>query len=75
LTKQEGAIAPLFVRAPEAAQLLGISKRLFYRLAQEPTFPRPVRLTDGGHARWRPADLEAWAMARLDPPKGPEVLD
>lgn len=67
---------PFFVQAAEAAQLLGISRRRLYDLLKnDPTFPRPVRLTEGGFPRWRPKDLEAWAMGRQEQPKGPREVE
>ena len=42
----------------EAAAIIGISKRHWYRLVSEGTAPAPVRL--GRCVRWRQTDLDEW---------------
>jgi prophage regulatory protein len=42
----------------EAAAIIGISKRHWYRLVSEGAAPAPVRL--GRCVRWRQADLDEW---------------
>jgi len=50
--------------------LLGYSGRhVAERIACKPDFPRPVRL-DGGHPRWKAAEVLAWAETKRDSSQG-----
>ena len=42
----------------EVAEMLGLSERTVYRLADSGTMPRPVKL--GAAVRWRRSELEEW---------------
>jgi predicted DNA-binding transcriptional regulator AlpA len=55
------AVAPLLVRAPEAARLCGVSRATWHRLAAAGRTPAPVRL--GGAVLWRVDELRAWTEA------------
>lgn len=59
---------PLLLTATGAAAYLGFGLTKFYGLADEPGFPRPVKVpgrSPGKVAkRYRRSDLEAWAAAR-----------
>ena len=52
---------PLLLKPGEAAQLLGISRSVFYRLHSSGRLPLPVRL--GRSTRWRSRELTAWVDA------------
>jgi excisionase family DNA binding protein len=54
-------VQPLLVGAAEAARLLGISERHFYKLHSSGRVPKPVRF--GRAVRWQVAELHAWLGA------------
>ena len=51
------------VRPREAAALLSISRKHLYALADQPTFPKRIHVSDRVVA-WRVADIEAWIDTR-----------
>ena len=51
------------VRPKEAAAMLGISRKHLYALADQPTFPKRIHVSDRVVA-WRVADIEAWIDTR-----------
>lgn len=51
----------LLVTAAQAARMLGISERHFYKLHSSGRVPRPIRL--GRTVRWRAAEFEQWLEA------------
>ena len=51
------------VRPREAAAMLGISRKHLYALADQPTFPKRIQVSDRVVA-WRVADIEAWIDTR-----------
>ena len=51
------------LRADQAAEYLGISTAGFYRLKDEPDFPRGLRLTPGVVV-WRRSELDEWLAGR-----------
>ena len=53
----------LLVTAPEAAELLGVSRAHLYRMQRAGRFPAPVRL--GGSVRWRVDELREWVEAGM----------
>ena len=53
--------APLLLAAAEAAKLLSISERHFYKLHSSGRVPRPIRL--GRAVRWRADELREWLAA------------
>ena len=52
---------PLLLPAAEAAKLLSISERHFYKLHSSGRVPRPIRL--GRAVRWRADELRDWLAA------------
>ena len=54
-------LEPILISAREAAALLGIGRRTFYRLHSSGRVPLPVRL--GGVVRWRLEELQRWTQA------------
>lgn len=62
--------ALVIVRIPEAEMIVGLKRTTIYkRLKDDPTFPRPVPLTDST-ARGAPvgfvlAELQAWVRSRI----------
>jgi prophage regulatory protein len=45
----------------EVQRLNSLSRASIYRGIAAGTFPKPIRLTPGGHrVGWREADVEAW---------------
>jgi predicted DNA-binding transcriptional regulator AlpA len=59
------AIAAELLRLPEAAALLGISRRSLTRDVADGLIPRPVGW--GGKTRWRRGELVAWIAAGCPP--------
>ena len=55
----------ILISAEEAATLLGIGRRTFYRLHSSGRVPLPVRL--GGTVRWRLEELRRWTQAGCPP--------
>jgi excisionase family DNA binding protein len=53
--------APLLLPAAEAAKLLSISERHFYKLHSSGRVPRPIRF--GRAVRWRADELREWVAA------------
>ena len=51
------------VRPREAAAMLGISRKDLYALADQPSFPKRIHVSDRVVA-WRVADIEAWIDTR-----------
>ena len=51
------------VRPKEAAAMLGISRKHLYALADQPTFPKRIQVSDRVVA-WRVADIKAWIDAK-----------
>lgn len=56
---------PLLLSAVEAARLLRISERHFYKLHASGRVPRPVRF--GRAVRWRADELREWVAAGAPP--------
>ena len=53
------------LRARDAADLLGVSIREFYRVKKDPSFPAPVQVTTRGRTlRFLRDELEAWLRSR-----------
>ena len=52
------------VRPKDAAEMLSVSKKHLYSLAEHPDFPRHVQVGTRAVA-WRMSDLEAWIDSRL----------
>ena len=68
--QKTAAPAALLLRLPDVCQLLSLGRTSIYqKVKDDPTFPRPVKLTDRAVA-WRRADLEAW-VAGLSPDRTP----
>ncbi len=59
---------PLLMTAEEAAEYLGISRALLYRLVARRELPAPLDIPQCG-SKWRRSDLEKWA-AKLRPRRG-----
>jgi predicted DNA-binding transcriptional regulator AlpA len=56
---------PLVVDARAAAELLGVSVRLFHSLRKQSEFPAPRSLVGGGRLlRWSTRELLAWLESR-----------
>lgn len=49
---------PVLLTVKEVAEMLGLSERTVYRLADAGNMPRPVKL--GAAVRWRRNELERW---------------
>lgn len=58
-----GAKLPLLLGAKEVSELLDVSKSTWDRMVAAGDAPPPIHLSDGGHRRWRRADIEAWIAA------------
>lgn len=56
---------PALLPAKDAALLLGISERHFYKLHSSGRVPRPIRL--GRAVRWRASELRKWLDAGAPP--------
>lgn len=63
---EEHKIPQMLLKAEEAAQVLGISRALFYALVSEGKI-RKVKIRQGrsGAVRFRPADLEAFVKNHI----------
>ena len=57
----ESHLEPILMPAAEAAKLLSISERHFYKLHSSGRVPRPIRL--GRAVRWRADELRDWLAA------------
>jgi len=56
---------PILLPAAEAAKLLSVSERHFYKLHSSGRVPRPIRL--GRAVRWRADELRDWVAAGTPP--------
>jgi|LakMenEpi03Aug12_release.lakeMendotaPanAssembly.Ray.scaffolds.fasta_scaffold3863373_1 predicted DNA-binding transcriptional regulator AlpA len=54
-------VEPALLRADEAAALIGVSKRTWWRLVADRIAPQPLRI--GGAVRWRRDDIANWILA------------
>jgi predicted DNA-binding transcriptional regulator AlpA len=54
-------------RLSEVAAYLNLAPKVATRCVAVPTFPRPIRFPNGrgsvSHPRWRPEEVEAWAVS------------
>jgi len=49
---------PVLLTVKEVAEMLGLSERTIYRLADSGAMPRPVKI--GAAVRWRRNELDQW---------------
>ena len=49
---------PVLLNVKEVAEMLGLSERTVYRLADMGNMPRPVKI--GAAVRWRRNELDQW---------------
>jgi prophage regulatory protein len=49
---------PVLLTVKEVAEMLGLSERTVYRLADMGKMPRPVKI--GAAVRWRRSELDTW---------------
>ena len=63
----------LLLTASEAAKLLRVSERHFYKLHSSSRVPRPIRF--GRAVRWRASELEKWVDAGAPPRARWEILN
>jgi excisionase family DNA binding protein len=49
---------PVLLTVKEVAEMLGLSERTVYRLADVAKMPRPVKI--GAAVRWRKKELDTW---------------
>jgi excisionase family DNA binding protein len=49
---------PVLLTVKEVAEMLGLSERTVYRLADVGKMPRPVKI--GAAVRWRKKELDTW---------------
>jgi prophage regulatory protein len=49
---------PVLLTVKEVAEMLGLSERTVYRLADMGKMPRPVKI--GAAVRWRRTELDTW---------------
>ena len=52
----------VLISAKEAAEILGISKRTFWRRLERPDAPQPIRQTYKT-VRWSKAEIKLWIKA------------
>ncbi len=57
--KKRSAQAPALIGRVQAADLCGVSLRVFNDMAAKGLLPKPIMR--GGQLLWRPSDLKAWA--------------
>lgn len=60
---------PTYLSAAEMRRLTGLSETTVRKLRREdPSFPRPLRLTPGptGHLRWIESEIIAWLESRRE---------
>jgi len=60
-----GAPSPLLLTAAEAADMLGVSRSVFYRWDARGDVPQPVRI--GQVRRWSRLELLRWVERRCPP--------
>ena len=51
------------LRLPEVEGITGLKRSTIYMMAQEGTFPRPVKLTKRSSA-WRNSEIQQWIDSR-----------
>lgn len=56
----------LVMSKPEVAEALGYQKNssAIEKIIADPTFPRPIEISEGGRKKWRTRDIEAWLESR-----------
>lgn len=56
----------LVMSKPEVAEALGYQKNssAIEKIIADPTFPRPIEISEGGRKKWRTRDVEAWLESR-----------
>lgn len=52
-----------FIDMKFITQLTGLSDKWFYKLIQDGTFPKPIKL--GRASRWLKSDVEEWLSYRI----------
>lgn len=52
-----------FVDMKFITQLTGLTDKWFYKLIQDGTFPKPIKL--GRSSRWLQSEVEAWLQQRI----------
>ena len=62
-----------FLRMSDLEEKIGLRRSSIYNLMNpkskyfDPTFPKPVKLTDNGRSkRWCRLEVEAWMLSRLE---------
>jgi predicted DNA-binding transcriptional regulator AlpA len=64
--KQEDAPMNKYGSDREIGEMLAVSRATVRRWARtDPTFPKPVKFSEGC-TRWRIADIEAWAATKRE---------
>ena len=68
--QKEKASGLAFIRMPELVAIVGLARPTIYkRLKDDPTFPRPVPLTDssapGAPVGWLLSEVQAWVGKRV----------
>jgi prophage regulatory protein len=57
---------PRLLRLRDVERFAGIRRTQIYQHVQDGTFPRPIKITDGGRAiAWPEEELVAWREERL----------
>jgi len=52
-----------FVTMAFITKLTGLTDKWFYKLIQDGTFPKPIKL--GRSSRWLQSEVEAWLQGRI----------
>jgi len=55
------------LRFPEVQKLTGLARSTIHALGAKGTFPKPIKLSDGGRASaWIQSEIELWMKSRID---------
>lgn len=63
MTTNNSILNDQFVTMAFITQLTGLTDKWFYKLIQDGTFPKPIKL--GRSSRWLQSEVEAWLKQRI----------
>ncbi|MCW6625093.1 helix-turn-helix transcriptional regulator [Yersinia ruckeri] len=63
MTTNNSILNDQFVTMAFITQLTGLTDKWFYKLIQDGTFPKPIKL--GRSSRWLQSEVEAWLQQRI----------
>jgi len=63
MTNHSDLLNDQFVTMAFITKLTGLTDKWFYKLIQDGTFPKPIKL--GRSSRWLQSEVEAWLQERI----------